>query len=102
MRERSIDALAKTGDPRAVEPILEVLQTDASAAPLCARALGELKDLRAVEPLLEHVNSENEELRREASAALEIISKESSNLQTREKVASVLKQISKPFSWGGE
>jgi len=70
VRERSIDALAKTGDSRAVEPLLDLLHVDATAAPHCVRALGILGDVKAVPKLVELVNSDSDEIQREAMDAL--------------------------------
>lgn len=75
VRERSIDALAKTKDPRSVEPLLDLMLHDLEAAPLCARALGQIGDESAIEPLMQMTESSSEELRRESRDALGLIAK---------------------------
>lgn len=70
VRERAVDALGRTGDPRAVEPLLALLHRDLKAAPHCARALGGIADARAIEPLCRLVESDDSELKREATQAL--------------------------------
>jgi serine/threonine-protein kinase len=73
VRERAIDALGKTGNPDAVPPLIELMNRDGKLAVLCVRALGELGDPRAEEPLNLLLVAESEELRREASQAIRII-----------------------------
>jgi serine/threonine-protein kinase len=76
VRERSIDALANAADPRAAEPLMNLLLEDAQVAPLCARALGALASPVAIDTLIVALSSDpNDELSREAMAALKVIAK---------------------------
>ena len=75
MRERAIDALAKTQDARAVEPIVDLMVRDEEAAPICARALGAIGDERAVDWLCEASVSGRADLEKEARAALKELGK---------------------------
>ena len=74
VRERSIDALAKIGDKRAVDPLLALMARVPETTPLVARALGGLGDPRAIDTLLRLVHSERADVRREAVAALRLLS----------------------------
>jgi serine/threonine-protein kinase len=76
VRERSIDALGRSGDSRAVRPLRKILLTDPDAAPLCAKALGEIQDPAAVDALLKAlIGNPAEELRRTAVASLQKLSR---------------------------
>jgi eukaryotic-like serine/threonine-protein kinase len=75
VRERAIDALAKTRDPRAIEPLIRMLGRDSKAVPLCLRALAQMPDERVVEPVCRLVDSDSVEIRREALNALAVILK---------------------------
>ena len=74
IRNRAVDVLARLGDPRAVEPLIRVMNGDGSVdvAASAARALGELGDLLAVGPLTIVLMDEDEdpETRRAAAKAL--------------------------------
>ena len=50
-------SLGKIGDPRAVEPLIEVLQSGSPPREV-ARALGEIGDLRAVQPLIDALEAQ--------------------------------------------
>ena len=73
VRERAIDALGKTRDPRAVEPLLALLERHERTAPLCAKALAAIGDPRAVEPVIRLYENGPAELRAEALEALKAL-----------------------------
>jgi serine/threonine-protein kinase len=68
--ERAIDALGKSGDARALEPLVACTERAPAVAVLAARALGALADPRAVPALSALLDSPAPELRAEAQAAL--------------------------------
>ena len=70
VRERAIDALAKTGDAKAVEPLVRMLGRDVKAIPLVIKALAQIQDARAVDPICRLARSESADIRREALVAL--------------------------------
>jgi HEAT repeat protein len=92
VRERSIDALAKAGDSRAVGPLLELMGRDPEAAPLCARALGGLGAADAVPALCAAAGAGDEELAREARAALQELSQTELAPEFRSRIREVLSQ----------
>ena len=76
VRERSIDALARTRAARAVRPLCDLMQRDSEAAPLCARALGEIADIEATADLVRILTGRSSvEVRREVVEALKKIEK---------------------------
>ena len=75
VHERAIDALAKSGDARAVEPLLGLMNRESRAIPLCLKALGQLGDRRAVEPVCRMATSESPDVKREALHALTLLVK---------------------------
>jgi len=60
---RAIEALAHTGDPQAVKPLLDCLHHKEDIVRSCAAAaLGQIGDARAVEPLLQALNDQNKQI----------------------------------------
>ena len=74
VRARAVDALARLGDPRVVDRLVQVMDQDEAVdvSVSAARALGELGDLQAVGPLTIVVMDEDEDpaVRRTAAHAL--------------------------------
>ena len=68
--ERAIDALGKSGDERAVEPLMACTEGAPAVAVLAARALAVLASPRALPTLLGLLDSPVPEVRAEAEAAL--------------------------------
>ncbi|NNF06251.1 MAG: protein kinase [Candidatus Eisenbacteria bacterium] len=105
VRERAIDALAATKDPRAVEPIIDVMQEDESVAAICARALATLNDPLAIHPLCGLLIASEDEVRREAEAALRVLSKLDLPEEDKSRLEAILArpdrmsmdQITRPF-----
>lgn len=64
VRESAVRDLARTGDPRAVEPLIEVLarDPDANVRRSAAYALGRFRDPRAIEPLIVSLKDERPEV----------------------------------------
>jgi eukaryotic-like serine/threonine-protein kinase len=71
VRERAIDALGKTRDERALEPLVGLLGRDNATDILCARGLGALGLPGSLRPLLGLLESAAEEVRLEATRALQ-------------------------------
>lgn len=73
IRRMVCDDLARTGDKRAVEPLIHTLQHDEDviARKNAAQALAKLGDERAAEPLRKAMEDEDEEVRKAAVRALE-------------------------------
>ncbi|MBN1568775.1 MAG: HEAT repeat domain-containing protein [Acidobacteria bacterium] len=70
-KHRAAIALGKTGNPRAVEPLIKALaDPDTFVRSFAAVSLGNLKDARAVEPLIKALGDENQRVRRSAVEAL--------------------------------
>lgn len=68
---RAIEALAHTGDPQAVKPLLDCLHHPEDIVRSCAAAaLGQIGDARAVEPLLQALNEQNKQIVLSACGAL--------------------------------
>ena len=68
--------MGKTGDKRAVEPLIKKLNDNndfRSAIKATAIALGKLGDKRAVKPLMEKLNDKDSSVRSAAKEALEKI-----------------------------
>jgi HEAT repeat protein len=60
---RAIEALAHTGDPQAVKPLLDCLKHPEDIVRSCAAgALGQIGDARAVEPLLLALKEQNKQI----------------------------------------
>ncbi len=93
VRERAIDALAKTGDAQAVEPLIRLLQSDARAAPLCARALGALGDPRAIEALSLAAAASDGETRKAGIEALHNLARAALPDDARRCVEEILSQV---------
>jgi eukaryotic-like serine/threonine-protein kinase len=70
VRERAIDALAGLGDPRAVPPLIRVMEQDVKAAPIAIRALAALGDPHAIGPLLAQLRRPDKAVKAEAIRAL--------------------------------
>src|SRR5262249_36774966 len=70
VRERAIDALGKTRDPHAVEPLVALLSRHERTAPLCAKALAAIGDARAIAPMVRLYESGPAEMRAETLEAL--------------------------------
>jgi serine/threonine-protein kinase len=70
VQERAVDALAKLGDPRAVPPLLRLLEANTPATAVVLRALGALGDPRAVRALLVPLRSPLKAVRKEALRSL--------------------------------
>ncbi|MBI1258887.1 MAG: HEAT repeat domain-containing protein, partial [Chloroflexi bacterium] len=65
-------SLLEIGDPRALDPLVELLNhPDSRISSTAARGLGELGDPRAVIALTAALNHANEPLRKAAQAALD-------------------------------
>src|SRR5215813_2136763 len=64
VRERAALAIGRIGDQRGTEPLINALQSDASAwvRAMAAFALGEIEDFQATNALLDAVNSSKETL----------------------------------------
>ncbi len=74
-RWNATNALAKIGDKRAVEPLIERLESDPGfdtqlVGSACCIALGKIGDKRAVEPLIKALNDRHRVLDLEAAEAL--------------------------------
>ena len=76
VRERAIDALAGLGDPRAVPPLLRVMEQDVKAAPIAIRALASLGDPQAIRPLLAQLRRPDKAVKAEAIRALATLTDE--------------------------
>ena len=63
-------ALGELKDPRAVEPLITLLQQGASSAKFAAAALGQIGDPRAVPALISALESEDDKTRTAAAHAL--------------------------------
>lgn len=60
---RAVEALARTGDPQAVKPLLECMKHNEDIVRSCAAAaLGQVGDARAVEPLLRALLEPNKQI----------------------------------------
>jgi HEAT repeat protein len=71
VRGRAALMLGKLGDPRAVLPLIQVLDAPGLQTPLnAAQALGKLGDPRAIQPLLSLLHSSNEKVREAALESL--------------------------------
>jgi HEAT repeat protein len=73
-RYAAAHALEKIGDPRAVEPLIAVLQNTKNLVPqrqAAAEALGQIGDMRAIEPLIGALKDRSSEVPCAAIAALE-------------------------------
>src|SRR5512137_419165 len=72
-RLRAVVALGKSGDPRAVRPLVDLLgDTDTEIRLSATTALGHLKSGRPVDELIERLRDRNEEMviREQAAVAL--------------------------------
>ncbi|MFH0878771.1 MAG: HEAT repeat domain-containing protein [Lentisphaerota bacterium] len=69
VRSNAAEALGELKDPRAVEPLTQLLR-DPSLSRAAAWALGEIKDSRAVPSLIQSLGSENQGIRENAASAL--------------------------------
>ena len=96
VRERAIDALGKTKDERAVEPLLALLASDENAVSLCVRALGAIGDARAVPGLCRLVESEREDVRRDAAEALKSLLRTPLESSARSAVQAALGRLHDP------
>ena len=76
VRERAIDALAGLGDPRAVPPLVRVMEQDLKAAPIAIRALASLGDPQAIRPLLAQLRRPDKAIKSEAIRALATLTDE--------------------------
>jgi HEAT repeat protein len=75
-RVRAVVALGKSGDPRAVRPLVDLLgDTDKEIRLAATTALGTLKSGRPVDELIERLRDRNEEMaiREQAAVALNAI-----------------------------
>jgi len=75
-RLRAVGALGKSGDPRAVGPLVDLLcDSDPEIRLAATRALGQLKSGRPVDDLLLRLRDQREQMatRRQAAAALSAI-----------------------------
>jgi HEAT repeat protein len=75
-RLRAVIALGKSGDPRAVRPLVDLLgDTDKEIRLAATKALGNLKSGRPVDELIERLRDRNEEMaiREQAAVALNAI-----------------------------
>jgi len=105
VRARAVQALGRSKDPRAVEPVIGLLEdSDPRIVSLAVEALGELQDPRAIEPLIAmtrddrgFVDSAVEALRRIGEPAVEplIVTFQNSSLDVgaRAAVATALGSI---------
>ncbi|MEE9233992.1 MAG: HEAT repeat domain-containing protein [Candidatus Acidoferrales bacterium] len=90
-------ALGQIGDPRAVEPLVEVLQDEPSKVRrAAAQALGTLGAVRALEPLLAALEDESPDVRREAAKALGHIG----DPRAVERLVALAEDESDPAHWG--
>ncbi|NOQ48374.1 MAG: hypothetical protein GQ576_04440, partial [Methanococcoides sp.] len=79
VRAYAARALGRTGDERAVEPIIELLNDeDENVRSNVAMALGKLDDERAIEPLTKALNDNSERVRILARSAIDDIERQSS------------------------
>jgi serine/threonine-protein kinase len=76
VRERAIDALAGLRDPRAVPPLIRVMEQDVKAAPIAIRALASLGDPHAIHPLLAQLRRPEKAVKAEAIRALATLTDE--------------------------
>jgi HEAT repeat protein len=75
-RLRAVVSLGKSGDPRAVRPLVDLLSdTDPEIRLAATTALGQLKSGRPVDDLLGRMRDRNEQMatRKQAAAALSVI-----------------------------
>ncbi|MBI1976157.1 MAG: HEAT repeat domain-containing protein [Candidatus Omnitrophica bacterium] len=66
-------ALGNTGDPRIVEPLINILKDPFASGPGCkeaAKILGDMGDLRAIEPLTDALNDRYDDVREQAAESL--------------------------------
>jgi len=90
VRERAVDALARTRAPEAVAPLRRLFRRDPRTIPLCARALGAIATAECVEPLVQLAGSDDAEVRREALAALVALAGADLDERTRQSVIDAL------------
>jgi HEAT repeat protein len=91
-RHRAVVALGKSGDPRAVRPLLDLLsETDKEIRLSATMALGNLKSGRAVDDLIGRLRDHSEErvIREQAACALTAIRSTGALLGLREFVLDV-------------
>ncbi len=73
-RHQAVVSLGKTGNPAAVEPLIDALRdSDYFVRSFAAIALGNLKDPRALDPLIQALTDEHQRVRRSAAEALGLI-----------------------------
>jgi HEAT repeat protein len=70
LRYEAVEAQAETKDPRAVDPLIQILDGDDGMQEEAAFALGRIKDTRAIGPLIESLDTENQYIRMAAIWAL--------------------------------
>jgi HEAT repeat protein len=108
-RLRAVIALGKSGDPRAVRPLVDLLgDTDKEIRLVATTALGSLKSGRPVDELIERLRDRSEEMgtREQAAVALtairstgalrglrEFVAEEDEDLQIRSYAGNLLKGI---------
>ena len=70
VREKAAEALAASGDLRAVEPLIALIQEDEYVILRAAEALGKIGDSRAVNPLIVLLDHRDGRLRKSVARAL--------------------------------
>ncbi len=70
VRRSAANALGKLGDPRAVEPLIAVLDDQPLVREVTAKALGKIGDPRAVDALVQVLKDDKKSIRETAAKAL--------------------------------
>ncbi|MFN8546566.1 MAG: protein kinase [Candidatus Eisenbacteria bacterium] len=100
VRERAIDALGKTRDSRAVDPLMTQMRADPQVANLVVGAMVKIGEGRALEALLECLQNRNVTIHEAGRSALRELARSAADLEVRKGAARALSQEGEGAEWG--